>query len=216
MFTGLIQAIGTVKSAQPSPAGARLVIDPAGWSHFPSPGDSIAVSGCCLTVVNSDGNSSGENGGSHGGLTFDVIPESLAKTMLGTLEPGSRVNLEHAVTASTLMGGHTVQGHVDVTGGVLSVSTDSEYRVRLGVPPSLMKFMIPKGCVTIDGISLTLAAISPAESWIEVTLIPETLERTTLGEKAAGDKVNLEADIMVKTIVHTMEQVRLTQDEASE
>lgn len=204
MFTGLVQAVGTVTSAHPSAAGTRLVIDPGPWDHRPAPGDSICVSGCCLTVVGPDGNGSGQDGG----FAFDVIPESLARTMIGGLGEGSRVNLEHAVTASTLMGGHQVQGHVDGVGHIAQIATTDGWRVRVSVPEDLMRFMIPKGSVTIDGVSLTLAEISPAESWIEVALIPETLERTTLAERAVGDPVNLEADIMVKTIVHTVEHLR--------
>lgn len=212
MFTGLIQAVGVVKSIQPAPAGIRLTVEAAEWDHQPSPGDSISNSGCCLTVVSDSTESTDaqarEDGKTGPTLSFDIIPESLSKTMLGTLTPGSRVNLEHAVTASTLMGGHTVQGHVDGVGHVSQILTEDGWRVRVNVPAELMRFMVPKGSVTIDGVSLTLAQVNPVESWIEVALIPETLERTTLQERAVGDPVNLEADIMVKTIVHTMEHLR--------
>lgn len=212
MFTGLIQAVGVVKSIQPSPAGTRLTVEAADWDHQPSPGDSISISGCCLTVVSDPAEpsqvSAREDGKTGPTLSFDIIPESLAKTMLGGLVPGGSVNLEHAVTASTLMGGHTVQGHVDEVGQVSQIETTDGWRVRVSAPQDLMRFMIPKGSVTIDGVSLTLAQVNPAESWIEVALIPETLERTTLRERAVGDAVNLEADIMVKTIVHTMEHLQ--------
>lgn len=206
MFTGLVQAVGTVAALEPHQNTTRLVIDPLAWDHHPAPGDSISVSGCCLTVVSLSGPAKG--GVSGRGFEFDVIPESLSKTMLGGLKPGSRVNLEHSVTASTLMGGHQVQGHVDGVGQIAQIDSAEGWRVRVSVPSHLMRFMIPKGSVCLDGVSLTLAAVSPGESWIEVALIPETLERTTLSDRAVGDAVNLEGDIMVKTIVHTLEHLQ--------
>ncbi|MFG0305328.1 MAG: riboflavin synthase [Phycisphaerales bacterium JB040] len=197
MFTGLVQAVGTLTESIPTEAGRRLVIDPGEWGHSPNPGDSISVSGCCLTVVDV----------SEQGWSFDAIPETLAKTTLGGLEAGSRVNLEHAVTASTPMGGHFVQGHVDGVGRVARIETDDGWRVRVEPPADLMKFMIPKGSVTIDGVSLTLASMDPGAGWIEVALIPETLDRTTLRGLKTGDGVNLEADMLVKAVVHTTEAV---------
>ena len=199
MFTGLVQAQGALADSTPTDAGRRLVIDTGDWGYRPDPGDSVAVSGCCLTVVVADGPR----------LSFDAIPETLAKTTLGGLAPGDRVNLEHAVTASTLMGGHFVQGHVDGVGEVTKIVTEGEWRVRVQPPADLMRFMIPKGSVTIAGVSLTIADLDHAEGWIEVALIPETLERTTLGGLAVGDGVNLEADMLVKTVVHTAEHITL-------
>lgn len=197
MFTGLVQAMGTIERLEPSATGCRLVIDASGWDHRPSAGDSVAVSGCCLTAV---GDSTGE-----GRLTFDAIPETLAKTTLGGWAAGDRVNLEHSVTASTLMGGHVVQGHVDGVGRVVHVVTEGEWRVRIEVPEGMMRYATPKGSVCIDGVSLTIADQHVSERWLEVALIPETLERTTLDTLAAGDGVNVEMDVLSKTVVHHLD-----------
>lgn len=206
MFTGLIQAIGVIESIEPSPAGARLVIDPGSWAHTPEPGASIAVSGCCLTLAGDPGE--------HGGrLCFDVVPQTLDTTALGDARPGSGVNLEHAATAGTLLGGHIVQGHVDGVARVQAVRTEGEWRVRLTPPAGLMKYLTPKGSVCVDGVSLTIAAVEPASSagepgsggWFEVALIPETLERTTLDSLRPEDRINLEADTVAKTVVHYLE-----------
>ena len=193
MFTGLIQAVGKVAAVEPRPAGLRLLIDPGGWGHLAGEGESIAVSGCCLTVAAA--------GGTGGTWAFDVIPETLAKTTLGKLRAGSRVNLEHAATPATLLGGHVVQGHVDGVGVVESVATAGEYRVRVRPPSGLMEYMTPKGSVCIEGVSLTIAEVQPRE-WFEVALIPVTLVKTTLGDLKAGESVNLEADVFAKTVVH--------------
>ncbi len=197
MFTGLVQAMGTIERVEPSEAGRRLVVDASGWDHRPSAGDSVAISGCCLTAVG-DATASGR-------LTFDAIPETLAKTTLGGWAAGDRVNLEHSVTASTLMGGHVVQGHVDGVGRVVHVATEGEWRVRIEVPADMMRYVTPKGSVCIDGVSLTIADQHVREGWLEVALIPETLERTTLDTLAAGDGVNLEMDVLSKTVVHHLD-----------
>ena len=191
MFTGLVQAVGRVAAAELRGERLRVVVDPGTWGHRPSGGDSISVSGVCLTVVEAGA----------GGWAFDVVPETLAKTTLGRLRPGSRVNLEHAATPTTLMGGHVVQGHVDGVGVVDLVSTVGEYRIRVRAPAGLMEYMVPKGSVCLEGVSLTLAAVSPGE-WIEVALIPATLEKTTLGGLRAGEQVNIEADVFAKTVVN--------------
>jgi len=192
MFTGLIQVVGRVIGSEPANGGRRLTIDPCEWDHRPRTGDSIAVSGCCLTVAETTPAS----------LGFDVIPETLSKTTLGRLAEGSEVNLEQSATPATLLGGHIVQGHVDGVGQVLEVSSDDGYRVRVRVPAELMEYATPKGSVTIEGVSLTIASLSPAEQWLDVALIPETLARTTLARLAPEDPVNLEMDAMSKTIVH--------------
>ncbi len=123
MFTGLIEHMGVVRSRGVSASGERLVVDPSGWEHVPRAGDSVAVNGCCLTVV-------ADPGKAQGLLEFDVVPETLAKTTLGGFRAGQRVNLEHAATMATLLGGHLVQGHVDGVGRVVSVRKDGEWRVR--------------------------------------------------------------------------------------
>lgn len=197
MFTGLVQAMGTIEQLEASEAGCRLVIDASGWDHRPSAGDSVAISGCCLTAV---GDATDD-----GRLTFDAIPETLSKTTLGSWTEGRRVNLEHSVTAMTLMGGHVVQGHVDGVGRVAHVVTEGEWRGRIELPAELMRYATPKGSVCIDGVSLTIAEQDVQERWLEVALIPETLERTTLDRLAAGDTVNLEMDVLSKTVVHHLE-----------
>lgn len=197
MFTGLVQARGEVVASEPVAAGTRLVVDAASWSHRPSAGDSVCVSGVCLTAV--------ADVGGDGRIAFDAIPETLGRTTIGGLAVGDAVNLEHSVTASTLMGGHVVQGHVDGVGTVDAVETRGEWRVRLAVPTDLMRYAVPKGSVCVDGVSLTIAACDAELGWIEVALIPETLERTTLGALAAGGRVNLEMDVLSKTIVHHLE-----------
>jgi len=200
MFTGIVQAIGTVHSLAKTDTGMRIVVDPVGWDHKPVAGDSIANNGCCLTLV-SDG----------GGLwAFDAIPETIEKTTLGGWGAGDRVNFERSLRVGDGLDGHQVQGHVDGVGKVIGVVDGDGYCVRIGLGNDLMKWMIPKGSVAIDGISLTIAALDADECWIEVALIPETLERTTLGDRGVGDVVNIEADVMVKTIVTTIERIRIS------
>lgn len=202
MFTGIIQHVGRVESVTQTQSGVRIVIDPQGWDHRPEPGESIANNGCCLTLV--------EPIADHGGLfTFDAIPETLDKTTLGAWEAGHRVNLERALRMGDTLDGHQVQGHVDGTGEVLGVFTDDGWRVRVGLGEELMKYMIPKGSITIDGVSLTLAAMDTGAGWVEVALIPETLDRTNLHDRAVGDRVNIECDVLVKTIVHTMARMEI-------
>lgn len=197
MFTGLIEFMGRVAARHPSPAGERLVIDVSGWSHTPTHGESIAVQGCCLTAAEVP-----QPGAEPRHVAFDVIPETLAKTTLGMLEPGSRVHLEASATLATLLGGHLVQGHVDGVGSVESVLTEGQWRVRIQTPAALMEYMAPKGSVCLEGVSLTIADVSPGEAWFEVALIPTTLEKTTLGGLRKGSKVNLECDAIAKTVVH--------------
>lgn len=193
MFTGLIETVGTVHAATPSPAGLRLVVAAPHWPYRAARGDSVAVDGCCLTAVH--------DVAADGLLTFDAIPETLSKTTVGSFQHGRHVNLEHAATASTLLGGHMVQGHIDGAAEVQSVTTTDGWRVRLKLPEPLMAFMTPKGSVCLDGVSLTLAHVDKAASCIEVALIPVTLEKTTLKAWQPGRRVNVEADMMVKAIV---------------
>lgn len=194
MFTGLVQAMGVVSDLTPTPTGVRLRVRPHHWPHRPAPGDSIAISGCCLTVAATPA--------PDGTLDFDVIHESLRRTILGDLRPGSSVNLEHAATPNTLLGGHVVQGHIDAVGVFDRVSPGDDWRIRVRPPADFMQFITPKGSITIDGVSLTVAAADPAQGWFEVALIPTTLEKTTLGKAAPGQRCNLESDIMARTIVH--------------
>lgn len=200
MFTGIVQSIGRVAATEPTAAGRRVVIDPLGWTYAPAPGDSISVDGCCLTVVTRP--ASGGKAGAQ--WMFDTVPETLAKTTLGDRRVGDLVNLEHAATATTLLGGHVVQGHVDGVAVVESVVNTSDWRVRFRPPAELMQYMTPKGSVCVSGVSLTLAAVDPAAGWFEVALIPTTLEKTTLKSLVQGSRVNIEADTLVKTMVHWM------------
>ena len=169
----------------------KLVIDTSGWDHSPKPGESIAINGCCLTVAELNTNS----------LHFDVIQQTLKMTTLGQLKMGSHVNIEPAVTATTLMSGHLVQGHIDGVGTVLEMTTtNEESRVRIEPPEDLLDYIIAKGSIAVDGISLTIAELG--KTWFEIALIPTTLELTTLGQIEAGSQVNLETDYIAKTVVH--------------
>lgn len=210
MFTGIVRLTGRVaaiSTPSPSSPNVRLTIEhgPAGdaWVKSPGLGDSIAVDGCCLTVATPPPppppSATPQTGGV---LNFDVIPESLAKTALGGLRVGSPVHLEQAASATTLLDGHVVQGHVDGVADVLSVVSDGEWRIRLRPPAPLMEFIVPKGSVTLAGVSLTVAALDPAAGWFEVALIPTTLAKTNLGTLRPGSHVNLECDSMAKTVVH--------------
>lgn len=204
MFTGIIQHVGEVVVIVPraDARGVRITLDPDGWDHTPKPGDSIACNGCCLTLV--DESRTDKSDRSKRLWMFDAIPETLAKTTLNDWQPGTRVNLERSLRVGDTLDGHQVQGHVDGTGQVLAIDTGDGWRVRIGLDGALMRYMIPKGSVCLDGVSLTLAAIDADAGWIEVALIPETLERTNLGDRAVGDRVNVECDVLVKTIVETM------------
>lgn len=192
MFTGLVRATGRVHAATPSPTGARLEIDFGTWDYRPNLGDSVCVSGCCLTVA----------GVAPPVHAFDVVPQTLATTTLGAWSPGRAVNLEHASTPTTLLGGHLVQGHVDGVGTVQSVDRHDGVRLRMRCPPGFGRWLVPKGSIAVDGVSLTLAAVNSREEWFEVALIPATLAATTLGALRPGDACNLEADVIAKTVVH--------------
>ena len=189
MFTGLVQSVATIEAIEPTAAGRRLRLKTA-WGHQPSAGESIAVAGCCLTVVDA----------APGAVAFDVIPETLARTTLGARGPGDKVNLEPALRASDAMGGHNVQGHIDGVGKVVAVETRGEWRVRISAAPEVMELVTPKGSIAVEGVSLTVAACD--KETFDVALIPETLERTTLGALKPGDGVNLETDILARTIIH--------------
>ena len=192
MFTGLVQHLGQIRSLEPSPAGRRLVVERGGWSASVAHGDSVCVSGVCLTAVQLEAQT----------LAFDVVTETLEKTKLGDLRPGDAVNLEAAVTPHQPLAGHFMQGHVDGVGQIVTVRDDpQQWRVRVRPPAELIDYLIPKGSVAVDGVSLTLAAVDESGEF-EVALIPETLSATTLGRARDGQRVNLEADILSKTVVH--------------
>jgi len=197
MFTGLIQAVGRIVESESTDAGRRMIVDPGPWDATPVCGDSIAVNGVCLTAT-----------GDGSPLNFDVIGETLRSSSLGGLGEGDRVNLEASLRADGLLGGHVVQGHVDGVGRVVSVRTDADdWRVRIRPEdPSLMDFVAPKGSIAIEGVSLTVAAVGDA--WLEIALIPTTLEKTTLGDLNEGQAVNIETDIVARTVVHFLRRQR--------
>jgi len=209
MFTGLVQAVGIVRKLERASRGpdapVRLAIDPGSWDHRPRHGDSISVAGVCLTVDNRPAARARS-------LEFVAIPETLSRTTLGRLQPGSPVNLEHAVTPTTLLGGHLVQGHVDGLGTVASVRRGEDWRVRIRLSADLREFIMPKGSVCLNGVSLTIAKVYP--DGFEVALIPTTLQLTTLEGLQPGDGVNIEVDMVVKTILtwaqHTRSRGRTT------
>lgn len=199
MFTGIITAKGRIVSLTPNDFGVRLIVDPGkpeGWPAFPNVGDSVAVNGCCLTHAPKPGDANGL-------LAFDVIKESLAKTSLGKLRQGGEVNLELSLTPTTAIGGHFVQGHVDGTGEIkFIIASPQEHVLTIETPLPLVQYLVPKGSISVDGVSLTIAAVNPKDRTFSVALIPTTLRLTTLGEAKAGDIVNLECDTIAKTIVH--------------
>ncbi|AZN30370.1 riboflavin synthase [Flaviflexus salsibiostraticola] len=194
MFTGIVEELGSVISLDEQNDALRLTVRGALATSDAVPGDSIAVNGCCLTVTSCDGDE----------FTADVMRETLMKTSLGILEPGSRVNLERAVTPSTRLGGHMVQGHVDGTGQILDRQPSEHWEiVTISVPDAVSRYIVRKGSIAVDGVSLTVvdtASNGPAGASFTVSLIPETLARTTLGFKEPDDTVNLEVDIIAKYV----------------
>ncbi len=188
MFTGIVAEQGRVEAIDSGPAGARIRVRAAIASEL-APGDSVAVDGACLTA-----SSTGD-----GAFEADVMQQTLGLTTLGGLAPGDAVNLELALLATDRLGGHVVQGHVDGTATVSGVAEDGlARRLRLELPGELLGDVVERGSIAIGGVSLTVAALG--EDWIEVSLIPETLERTTLGALAPGDHVNVECDVLARYV----------------
>lgn len=194
MFTGIIEEVGEVAGVERRDDSAVLRIVARRFGEDLAHGASIAVNGVCLTVVGWD----------ERGIDFDVMGETLKRSVIGTLSPGDRVNLERAVRADARLDGHVVQGHVDGTGVVLSRTPAEAWEsVRFGLPAELARFVAEMGSIAVDGVSLTVTAVGP--DWFEVGLIPETLRATTLGGKAAGDPVNLEVDVLAKYVARLLE-----------
>lgn len=200
MFTGIIQAIGTVAAREPTPEGDlrlhihtnKLDLDDV------RVGDSLCVSGTCLTAVTLPGD----------GFWADVSAETLSRTVLGTLSPGDRVNLEKSLTPSTRMGGHLVSGHVDDLGTVLEIHEDARsWRYRLQAPESLARYIATKGSICVDGVSLTVNRVDGAV--FEVNIVPHTFQETTFGDYRVGTRVNLEVDLVARYLE------RLLQGEAA-
>ena len=195
MFTGIIEELGRVEAIEELDDSIRLTIHGPLVTSDISRGDSISVSGACLTAVEIE----------NGSFTADVMKETLKLTSLGSLEVGSPVNLERAMTAATRFGGHVVLGHVDGVGEVVSREPSEHWEwVRVSVPRELTKYVVLKGSITIDGISLTVNEVG--DDFVGLSLIPETLRLTTLGSKKPGDKVNVEVDVMAKHIEKLLQE----------
>jgi riboflavin synthase len=192
VFTGIIEELGVVESLEDHGDAARLTVRGPLVMADAGLGDSIAVNGCCLTVAERDQET----------FTADVMQETLDRTSLGALAPGDRVNLERAVTAAKRLGGHIVQGHVDGTGAVLARKPSEHWEVvEVSVPPELSRYLVSKGSVAVDGVSLTVVDIADGDRpTFTVSLIPETLASTTLGHKQPGDPLNLEVDLIAKYV----------------
>jgi riboflavin synthase len=194
VFTGIVEEVGTVVAREEQADAARLRIRATKVLEDVALGDSISVSGVCLTVTDV----------TDGVWGTDVMAETLRRSSLGAAGPGGRVNLERAVTPQTRLGGHLVQGHVDGVGTVRSRTPGEHWEVvRVDLPPQLARYVVEKGSITVDGVSLTVSAVSAADDaapWFEVSLIPTTLRETTLGERAPGDPVNLEVDVIAKYV----------------
>ena len=192
VFTGIVEELGEVVALEESGvAAARLTVRGPLVTADAAAGDSIAINGVCLTVTQA----------CDGTFSADVMGETLGRSSLGSLGPGSAVNLERPLRPDGRLGGHIVQGHVDGTGAILR--REPWEVVRISVPPALARYAIEKGSIAVDGVSLTICALGP--DWFEVSLIPETLARTTLGRKRPGEPVNLEVDMIAKYVERLMD-----------
>ena len=195
MFTGIVEELGAVVALEDQGDAVRLTVEGPLVTSDVKLGDSVSVNGCCLTVAVRDGEQ----------LTFDMMRETLDKTSLGALSEGARVNLERAVTPTGRLGGHIVQGHVDDTGALLRRTPSEHWEVvEVSLPGPIARYVVPKGSITVDGVSLTVVDVG-AESFT-VSLIPETLSRTTLGLKQPGDPVNLEVDVIAKYVEKMLQE----------
>lgn len=198
MFTGIVEEVGEVTGVERGADTTTLTVLGPAVTADAAHGDSIAVNGVCLTVVAADAPA----------FTVDVVAETLRRSALASVEPGERVNLERAATLGQRLGGHLVQGHVDGTATLLG--RDPDGRTRFAVPPGLCRYLVEKGSVTLDGVSLTVAALSGQE--LTVALIPTTLTDTTLGSRAPGDLVNVEVDVLAKYVERLAEPYRTVGD----
>ena len=193
MFTGIVEEKGTVVALEQLGDAVRLAIRGPLVTSDAAHGDSISVNGCCLTVAELDGDT----------FAADVMAESLTRTSLGDLDEGAEVNLERAVAAGARMGGHIVQGHVDATARLIDRTPSEHWElVRFALPDGLGRYLVEKGSITVDGVSLTVVEVTdgPDGSWFSVSLIPTTLADTTLGSRRPGDRVNLEVDVLAKYV----------------
>ena len=202
MFTGIVTEMGVVTASIPSSAGRSLEIAAPRTAEGLAVGDSVAVDGVCLTAV-----MTGE-----GRFAVDVVHETLDRTGLGALVAGSRVNLERPMAAADRFDGHIVQGHVDGVGTVVAVADEgASRRMRIAMPEAVARYVVEKGSITVDGVSLTVTAVSPLrgeEHVFEIALIPHTLDVTVLGLKGPGDFVNIEVDVLAKYVERMLEAGR--------
>jgi riboflavin synthase len=195
MYTGIVEELGEVVGLEHLEGAARITVRGPLVTSDVTHGDSLSINGVCLTVT----------GTRDGTFTADVMAETLSRSSLGDLRPGSRVNLERPMRLDGRLGGHLVQGHVDGTGAIVSRRPAEHWDVvRISLPEDLARYVVEKGSVSVDGVSLTVTATSDGAAggppWFEVSLIPETRERTTLGGKQPGDPVNLEVDVIAKYV----------------
>jgi riboflavin synthase len=206
LFTGIVEDLGEVEAVEHLGDFARIHVRSAVVTQDAKPGDSICVSGVCLTVTGLIGENGPADRAPDGtpprGFTADVMGETLRHSSLKSLSPGTPVNLERSVRLEDRLGGHLVQGHTDGTGTIQSRVSHADWDVvRVSLPADLARYVVHKGSITVDGISLTVSAIDDESAgWFEISLIPETLKRTTLGAKQPGDEVNLEVDVIAKYV----------------
>jgi riboflavin synthase len=196
MFTGIVETTGCVEELQPVQTGARLVLEVPDILEGTVIGESIAVNGCCLTVTSKNGNR----------LAFDVLAETLRCTNLGDLKHGSHVNLERAVAVGSRMGGHFVQGHVDCPSAILALEpVGADHRLEIAMPPEFSRYVVYKGSIAVNGISLTVA--EAGEDRFTIWIIPHTMEVTNLSEATVGTRVNLEFDMLAKYVERLLRPV---------
>jgi len=197
VFTGIVEEVGTVRHVAETPSGKRIEVGAERVLERLEVDDSINVAGACLTVVARDDRS----------FTVDVVPETLARTTLGRLARGSRVDLERAVTPSTPLGGHIVQGHIDATTALTSRRAEGDgARLTFALPKPIARYVVEKGFIALDGVSLTVASLS--KTTFDIALIPHSAQRTTLGSLREGDLVNVEVDIIGKYVERLVSAVR--------
>jgi riboflavin synthase alpha subunit len=196
MFTGLIESLGRIVSVAAAPAGLRVRVS-ADIANAVAPGESVAVNGVCLTVVEAGAE----------GILFDVSPETIRVTTLGSLAAGTLVNLERSLRADARVGGHFVQGHVDATGTIAEVRQDGDsYRLTVAVPAALLPLIVGKGSIAVDGVSLTVASVDDDRGRFDVQIIPFTWQHTRFSAARPGDAVNVEYDILGKYVVRALER----------
>jgi riboflavin synthase len=189
MFTGIIEEVGRVTRVERGTGVTRIVVDGPLVATDSGIGDSIAINGTCLTVIRREGSE----------LAFEAVPETLSRTNLGELRPGSAVNMERALAATGRLAGHIVQGHVDGVGPIQAITPEHDsWRITVAVPPPLHRYLVEKGSVALDGISLTVASLT--EEGFTVAIIPHTWQATTLHARRPGDRLNLETDVLAKYV----------------